>query len=403
MKILTKLLVILLFAICFTLINSCKNTSNQDYNWYKGNLHMHSLWSDGDSYPEYAIEWYKTHDYNFVGLTDHNTVAEGDKWKTISETDIQQQAFDSYINKYGKNQLKYKIENERTIVKLKTYEEYNDILEEKGKFLILHSEEISDNSEGKPIHLNAINIQNYIEPQGGINIIDALQQNINAVEKQKEELSIPIITIINHPNFGFAFSDNELIPLNNARFIEFYNCHPSVINKGDSDHISTEEIWDNTNISYIKHNKALIYGIASDDAHTFLQFEKEYANPGRGWIMVKSDKLNPPAILNSMENGDFYSSSGVYLKRLNVKNNKLTISVDSKPGIKYQILFIGAYKRDTKARILKKTNTGSSKFKLKENLLYVRAKIISNKQKQNSIYEMEYEEAWTQPVVYQEK
>ena len=33
-----------------------------DARWWKGNLHTHSLWSDGDHYPEMVADWYKTHD-----------------------------------------------------------------------------------------------------------------------------------------------------------------------------------------------------------------------------------------------------------------------------------------------------------------------------------------------------
>ena len=27
--------------------------------WWKGNLHTHSLWSDGDDYPEMIADWYR--------------------------------------------------------------------------------------------------------------------------------------------------------------------------------------------------------------------------------------------------------------------------------------------------------------------------------------------------------
>ncbi len=36
--------------------------------WLKGNLHTHSLWSDGDEYPEMIIDWYKSNGYDFVAL-----------------------------------------------------------------------------------------------------------------------------------------------------------------------------------------------------------------------------------------------------------------------------------------------------------------------------------------------
>ena len=42
-------------------------TSGQPRYW-KGNIHTHSLWSDGDDFPEMIAEWYRTHDYNFLGV-----------------------------------------------------------------------------------------------------------------------------------------------------------------------------------------------------------------------------------------------------------------------------------------------------------------------------------------------
>ena len=47
--------------------------------WWKGNLHTHSLWSDGDDYPEMIVDWYKQHGYRFLALSDHNILLQGDK------------------------------------------------------------------------------------------------------------------------------------------------------------------------------------------------------------------------------------------------------------------------------------------------------------------------------------
>ena len=38
---------------------------NPEPRWWKGNIHTHSLWSDGNDFPEMISEWYRTHDYNF--------------------------------------------------------------------------------------------------------------------------------------------------------------------------------------------------------------------------------------------------------------------------------------------------------------------------------------------------
>ena len=47
--------------------------------WFKGNLHTHTLWSDGDDYPEMVVDWYKGHGYNFLALSDHNVLQEGQR------------------------------------------------------------------------------------------------------------------------------------------------------------------------------------------------------------------------------------------------------------------------------------------------------------------------------------
>ncbi|MCA9151140.1 MAG: hypothetical protein KDA92_17635, partial [Planctomycetales bacterium] len=48
--------------------------------YWRGNLHTHTLWSDGNDFPEMVAEWYRTHDYNFLALTDHNVLSAGQRW-----------------------------------------------------------------------------------------------------------------------------------------------------------------------------------------------------------------------------------------------------------------------------------------------------------------------------------
>src|SRR5439155_3201423 len=51
--------------------------------WYKGNLHTHTLWSDGDGFPEMAADWYKSHGYEFLALSDHNLLSIGERWMPL--------------------------------------------------------------------------------------------------------------------------------------------------------------------------------------------------------------------------------------------------------------------------------------------------------------------------------
>ena len=131
--------------------------------WYKGNLHTHSYWSDGDEFPEVIMDWYKSHDYQFVALSDHNILAEGEKWVTIREDSIYQNAFQAYLDTYGEDWVNHRLDTGRIQVQLKTYQAYKELFEEEGAFLIIQSEEITDLYEGKHVHLNATNIQEKIE------------------------------------------------------------------------------------------------------------------------------------------------------------------------------------------------------------------------------------------------
>ena len=208
--------------------------------WFKGNLHTHSYWSDGDEFPEVIMDWYKSNDYQFVALTDHNTLAEGDKWKVISQDSLYQKAFKSYLNKYGSSWVNHTMDSlNQTHVKLKTYEEYKGQFEEIDKFLIIQAEEITDHFGDKPLHLNTTNVQKKIHPQGGNSVAEVLQNNIDEVMRQRDELNIPMIVHVNHPNFGHAISLEDMIALRNEKFFEVYNGHPSFNNSGDSIHMST--------------------------------------------------------------------------------------------------------------------------------------------------------------------
>ena len=48
--------------------------------WYRGNIHTHTLWSDGDDYPEMVALWYRERDYDFLCFTDHNTLLDRERW-----------------------------------------------------------------------------------------------------------------------------------------------------------------------------------------------------------------------------------------------------------------------------------------------------------------------------------
>ena len=95
--------------------NALKSAITKESKWYKGNLHTHSYWSDGDEFPEPILDWYKSQGYHFLSLTDHNTLAEGDKWIEIKADSIYQNAFKKYLDTYGSKWVEYKIDSGKTL------------------------------------------------------------------------------------------------------------------------------------------------------------------------------------------------------------------------------------------------------------------------------------------------
>ncbi len=385
--------------VCIIMFFNCseeKTTASKQ--WYKGNLHTHSYWSDGDEFPEVIMDWYKSNGYHFVALTDHNTLAEGDKWKTISEDSLYQTAFKNYLNTYGTDWVNYKVDSlNRTQVKLKTYDEYRTKFEEKEKFLILQSEEITDGYQGKPIHINATNVKKRIDPQGGNSVLEVMQNNLDAVVEQKKALNIPIIAHINHPNFGYAIDLEDMIALKNEQFFEVYNGHPMVHNSGDEKHMSTELMWDYINMAYLENNKPVMYGLATDDSHHYHVKGSKWSNAGRGWIMVQADSLNAKSLIKAIESGRFYASTGVELKDVTFSDNTLSVVIKKDQNATYNITFIGCEKGENEPKELYNTIGDKASYKLTDNLLYVRCKITSSKKHNNPVEDLIYENAWTQP------
>lgn len=366
--------------------------------WYKGNLHTHSYWSDGDEFPEMIMDWYKSNGYQFIALTDHNTLAEGDKWIKLKSDSVYQNAFRKYLGIYGSDWVNYKNEAGSIQVKLKTYEEYRKRFEEKEKFLIIQAEEITDRFGNKPLHMNAINIRKKIGPQGGNTVSEILQRNIDEVIKHRKETGIPMFPHINHPNFGYGISLEDMIALRGERFFEVFNGHPMVHNLGDSTHMSTEKMWDLINISYLKNNKPVMYGLATDDSHHYHNKGDKWSNAGRGWIMVQSSSLNPPSLIAAMEAGDFYSTTGVILKKLEFEKKKLLVEVRQQAGISYKIEFIGCKKGSAVPEVFKTVAGARADFIMTDDISYVRSKITSSKRHNNPIEAIFNEMAWTQPV-----
>src|SRR4029077_17110991 len=131
-------------------------------------------------------------------------------------------------------------------------------------------EEITDHFEKKPIHMNATNLVELFKPQGRKSVVETTGNNPPAVETQSQRLGRPILAHLNHPNFGYAITAEELAMVTKERFFEVYNGHPGVHHTGDETHAGVERMWDIINTLRLgEMGLAPVYGLATDDSHNY--------------------------------------------------------------------------------------------------------------------------------------
>lgn len=372
--------------------------------WFKGNTHTHTLWSDGDAAPEYAADWYKGHGYHFLVISDHNIFPEGEKWKRIGpgRTDMRPDTLKPLLDKFGKS-VELRERGGVQEMKLKTLDQLRAAFEEKDRFLFIKGEEITDEHNKRPIHHGAVNNSGLIAPPGGASVREVLERTVRAAEDEAKKSGRPVLLHLNHPNFGWAVDPDDIAHVLGEHFFEVYNGHRGAWNYGDRRHKSTEQLWDYVlTLRLSKLGGGPLYGLATDDTHQYFQAQG-VTNPGRGWVMVRAEELSAEAITKAMLAGDFYASSGVTLEAASSDREGMKVRVAAQPDVKYTIRFIGTRMQGDKpgdAGIVLQESTGpSATYLFKSDELYVRATVVSNRRHPNGYSPEDFESAWLQPVL----
>ncbi len=494
MSTLLRIAIPFLCSLSFTLswqivfAQQANSQSSEGQRYWKGNLHTHSLWSDGTDFPEMITKWYRDRDYHFLSLTDHNILSRGEKWMNIEEVIRrgERACLENYQENMGAGWVEFRIsypqpekdsendepddEGQKTTgaesvesaplieVRLKTLEEVRSQFEEPGKFILVEGEEITDSVNRLPVHMNAINLDEILRPMGGDTVREAIQNNLRQAAELSRKNNRPIMVHLNHPNFGWGVSAEDLAAVTAEKFFEIYNGHPGVRQLGDESHPPLEKMWDIINTLRITRlDAAPIFGLGTDDSHEY--HGRPGSQPGRAWVMVKADELTPDKLIDSMNRGEFYSSSGVELEAVEFdsQTGELSIKIAAEEGVTYETQFIGtpldtkllqpravaqaeqntpqkeshAEQSDTDendttentdgedqsepakeipwqekysddvGKVLAVDRSTYPKYTLTGNELYVRAVIKSSRPHPNPSMDDQFEQAWTQPVGWQ--
>ena len=309
----------------FSLLQLFISCNDQKSNWYKGNLHTHTFWSDGDEFPENVVKWYKENGYDFLALTDHNVILEGELWRDFPEDHA---VLKQYLQEYGEEWVEMQPHEEKEgvlKVRLKTLEEFRSMHEEADKFLLIMGNEISN---PHAVHLLSFHQDRIIPAVKGSKEErqKMIQETVDNLKAYRQETGRNVYPALAHPNFTWAITAEMMTGVPGLRFFEVYNGHPKVYNDGDDNRAGTDRMWDIVLAHRLtKGEGEILYGLATDDAHSY---HGGNVGPGKGWVMVRSDGLTPEAILDAIDKGDFYASTGVVLK----------------DGVEFKTEFIGTLK-----------------------------------------------------------
>lgn len=390
--------------------------------WYRGNMHTHSYWSDGDNFLEMIAAWYRDRNYDFLVFTDHNVLANRERWADVAKIKEGSTAYEKLKQRFP-DWIDERTVDGRHEVRLRTFAEVAEKLSEPNKFLLIQGEEVSDSFKGLPLHLCAANLKELLPPFHGDSVQDALQNNVNALIAQRERTGQAMMIHLNHPNFGWAVTAEDLMRVRGENFFEVYNGHPGVNNSGGVGLASTERIWDIILTRRIDElDLPLMYGLGVDDGHNYHHIPSRRSEPGRGWVMVLTDGLQPESLIAALEAGKFYASSGVTLEKVEWFEDGLGVQMREEPGVTYQTEFIGTctgydptsrpaqdqngkerahatrvYSEDI-GRVLKTVEGPRARYMFRGDELYVRARVTSSRKHPNPSEEGEFERAWVQPV-----
>jgi hypothetical protein len=367
-----------MMALAFAGSTGAKSAETPILRWYRGNMHTHTQFnaaSGASDTPNFVAQWFKSHDYQFVVITDHENL-----------TDV-----GPLNSAHGKV----------------------------GEFLVIQGQEITQEiaDPGHPFglrhaHVNGINTQHLIMPiappsppsavqktapvkqastlpsyeayGARVTMAHAYERNLAEIEKAGG------LAQVNHPNLAWSASLEDLLPLKSPYLMEIWNAFAASNNLGGTDddgHVSpsTEGLWD----GLLSAGK-VVWGTAGDDSHDYRQFDDAYApSPGKGWVVVHASELSTQAIVAALAHGDFYASTGVRLADYHGSRSEISIQIAPPTDgdlifTRYATTFIGKG-----GRVLTTVAGLSPRYKIQGDEGYVRASIIDSDGRRG----------WTQPVL----
>jgi hypothetical protein len=229
--------------------------------WYKGNLHCHSVLSDGTAEPDALARDYREQGYDFLALTDHNFV----------ETHEALNRSDFLLVPGWERDIPYMPGNAKCI-----------------HVVGLCKKKLPPDAEKRAPRGDPATMS-------GQAMVDSMRNDDQFV-------------ILAHPAWS-RMEPEEVRALSGFDAMEVYNNGTEVISH--EGHASF--YWD-----MLLREGRRIFVTACDDTHGKTEKSDRYG----GWIWAKMTELSIPALMAALENGWFYSSGGPRITALGIRDGK---------------------------------------------------------------------------------
>ncbi|MBT6625796.1 MAG: hypothetical protein HOB49_02260, partial [Gemmatimonadetes bacterium] len=247
--------------------------------WYRGNLHMHSYWTDGHDFPEMIATWFKNEKYDFIAFTEHDLHQVGDKWVSRdpargSGRSMQEGGLlAKYVERFGTDWVETR-GGDHGEVRVKALAEYRHLVEEEGQFLMITGEEVMT-TWGEPhdwsrTHwINVFNTPDAVAPQHDPHSSQrAMNKTLDAVRSSAAS-GEQTLAYLNHPNCSWNATAEDIAAVRGLRHMEIYTALNMCQTFGDELHCCAERIWDVALTLRLAQGGDLIYGLATDDCHAY--------------------------------------------------------------------------------------------------------------------------------------
>ena len=260
-------------------------------NFYKANIHCHTVLSDGKMTPEQVKDYYKKHGYSIIAYTDHNKYFHH---KNLNDKDfLTIGGFEADFHVYDKS--------------------------------------------GTPTRLRTCHLNFYAKnPETAVMIPEPKVYNVTVINDYiKKMAENGWLCTLNHPAWSLQPTD-EVVAIDHITAMEVYNhgCQ-TIYNCGNTI---------NYYFSYLASGKKT-FAVATDDNHCALLEDglpDDYNDVCGGYIEVSMPELTYENFIDAFENGRFYASTGVDLKELYIDEQTDELVISCSPvcrivtrGIKY--------------------------------------------------------------------